>query len=357
MFLSSRRETSKIPQSRVELHVHLDGSLRHETIWELSKEKGLQLPGNGTFRDLQEAMVVKHPEDLWHFLQPFLLSTPCIAGDLPAIERVAYEFCEDKAKNGVLYAEARYSPHFLLAENGPSDINALCEVVRAVNRGHARGEESFHIKVRSILCTLVGANQASDVLELSQIFQNEGVVGIDMAAQATLDPGERIEVPDSGTEVEAFQAAAKLGIHRTVHAGETGSAEMVQRAIELYHAERIGHGYHVLEDDAVYTTVRARGIHLENCPWSSYLTGSVPLSTPKHPVVQFAEDEVNFSISTDDPMVTGHELQGDYDLVNYWGLSEAYLIRANLNAARSCFLPKEEKEELITELVRIYGLN
>jgi len=163
-------------------------------------------------------------------------------------------------------------------------------------------------------------------------------------------------VPDSGVEVEVFQSAANLGIHRTVHAGETGSAEMVKRAIELYHAERIGHGYHVLEDEAVYRTVLDQGIHLENCPWSSYLTGSVPLSTPKHPVVQFAEDEANFSISTDDPMVTGHELQGDYNLVHYWGLTEARLIRANLNAARSCFLPKEEKDELITQLQDIYGL-
>jgi len=353
MFLSCRQR--KIPQSRVELHVHLDGSLRHETIWELYKQKGLQLPGNGTFQDLREAMVVTHPIDLAHFLQPFLISTPCIAGDLSAIERVAYEFCEDKAKNGVLYVEARYSPHFLLAEGGPSDIAALSDVVRAINRGHARGEQSFNIKVRSILCTLVGLNQASDVLELSQIFQNEGVVGIDMASPAE-DIGEYIEVPDSGVEVEAFQSAANLGIHRTVHAGETGPAEMVRRAIELYHAERIGHGYHVLEDEAVYKTVLDQGIHLENCPWSSYLTGSVPLSTPIHPVVQFAEDGANFSISTDDPMVTGHELQGDYDLIHHWGLTEARLIRANLNAARSCFLPKEEKDELITQLESIYGL-
>lgn len=354
MFPSSWHRTNKIPQSRVELHVHLDGSLRHETIWELHKEKGIQLPGNGTFQDLKDVMVIRHPEDLRCFLKPFLISTPCIAGDLSAIERVAYEFCEDKAKNGALYVEVRYSPHFLLAESGPSDIEALSEVVRAVNRGLARGKTSFNIKVRSILCTLVGQKQAPDVLRLSQIFQNEGVVGIDMASPAY--SSEHIEVPDSGPEMEAFQLAANLGIHRTVHAGETGSAEMVKRAIELYHADRIGHGYHVLEDEAVYRTVLDKGIHLENCPWSSYLTGSVPLSTPKHPMVQFAEDEANFSINTDDPMVTGYELQDDYDLVRYWGLTEACLIRANLNAAHSCFLPNEEKAELITELERIYGL-
>ncbi|XP_069701887.1 adenosine deaminase-like isoform X3 [Periplaneta americana] len=329
MIPTKRGMISKIPQSRIELHVHLDGSIRHETIWELSKTKGLRLPGNGTFQDLQTAMVIRDPKNLHHFLQPFLISSPCLVGDLCAIERIAYEFCEDKAKNGVLYVEARYSPHLMFAKGEPCDIEAVSKVIQAVNRGHARGEAEFHIKVRSILCTLVGTNKALEVLQLCQKFRNEGVVGIDMAAPATVDPKHYVEVPEKGIEVKAFQKAAKLDIHRTVHAGESGSAEMVKRAIEIYKAERIGHGYHVLDNKAVYETVRKQGIHLENCPWSSYLTGSVPLAISKHPVVQFAEDRVNFSISTDDPMVTGYELQDDYDLVHkYWGLTEAHLIRA-----------------------------
>lgn len=358
MFPLKKTMTSKIPQSRVELHVHLDGSLRHETIWELAKVKGLPLPGNGTFQDLQEAMIITQPKDLHQFLQPFLISTPCIVGDLSAIERIAYEFCEDKARNGVIYVEARYCPHFLVAEGGPSDVEALSEIVKAVNRGFARGKAAFHIKVQSILCTLVGTNKALEVLQLCENFRNDGVVAIDMASPCTTAATEHTEVPDTGIEVEAFKKAATLGIHRTVHAGESGSAEMVKRAIEIYKAERIGHGYHVLEDDEVYQTVLQDRIHLENCPWSSYLTGSVPLSTPKHPVVQFAEDRANFSISTDDPMVTGKELQGDYDLAtNCWGLTEAHFLRANLNAARSCFLPKAEKQELIAELMEVYGLD
>ncbi|KAJ4427171.1 hypothetical protein ANN_24787, partial [Periplaneta americana] len=347
-------------------------------------------------------------------------------GDLCAIERIAYEFCEDKAKNGVLYVEARYSPHLMFAKGEPCDIEAVSKVIQAVNRGHARGEAEFHIKVRSILCTLVGTNKALEVLQLCQKFRNEGVVGIDMAAPATVDPNimvsvhsikkttgfllnrrklehKTVEVPEKGIEVKAFQKAAKLDIHRTVHAGESGSAEMVKRAIEIYKAERIGHGYHVLDNKAVYETVRKQGIHLENCPWSSYLTGSVPLAISKHPVVQFAEDRVNFSISTDDPMVTGYELQDDYDLVHkYWGLTEAHLIRApgqqdgfkirtlnvvhekkepllecfqtimesetsnitineasslNLNAARSSFLSQAEKQDLVKNLKEIYGLD
>ncbi|KAJ9582719.1 hypothetical protein L9F63_022938, partial [Diploptera punctata] len=76
---SNKGMLKSIPQSRVELHVHLDGSLRHETIWELAKAKNLRLPGNGTFKELQDAMVIRDPKDLFHFLKPFLISTPCIA--------------------------------------------------------------------------------------------------------------------------------------------------------------------------------------------------------------------------------------------------------------------------------------
>ncbi|KAJ9585088.1 hypothetical protein L9F63_020566 [Diploptera punctata] len=165
-----------------------------------------------------------------------------------------------------------------------------------------------------------------------------------------------VEVPDKGEELTVFEEAYKKGIHRTVHAGESGPAEMVRRAVELYHAERIGHGYHVLQDKSIYETVKKQNIHLENCPWSSYLTGSIPLSEAKHPIVQFAEDGANFSISTDDPSVTGYNLQGDYELVNnYFRLTEAHLVKANLNAAKSCFLPEDEKKKLVSDLEEIYG--
>ncbi|PSN57375.1 Adenosine deaminase [Blattella germanica] len=303
-------------------------------------------------------MIVRHPQNLWYFLQPFLISTPCVAGDLTALERIAYEFCEDKAKNGVIYVEARYSPHLLLSKDGPGDMQALSQIVRAINQGFARGEAKFNIKVKSILCTLVGMTDAGEVLQLCDNFRNEGVVAMDMAATATMDPEHHIEVPLSGPEYDAFQEAYQLGIHRTIHAGESGTSEMVKRAVELYHAERIGHGYHVVDDKSIYDLVKQRGIHLENCPWSSYLTGSIPLSIKKHPIVQFAEDGVNFSLSTDDPTVTGYDLQDDYELAyNYFGLSEAHLIRANFNAARSSFLPDSEKQELIGRLKTLYGLD
>ncbi|CAG2066898.1 unnamed protein product, partial [Timema podura] len=238
------------------------------------------------------------------------------SGDLDSIERVAYEFCEDEARNGVIYVEARYSPHFLLPSDVPKTYEALCEVIKAVNRGFKRGENDFKVKARQIICALVGANMIRDVLRLCEQFRDEGVVGLDTAAMSTSDLSEygqnswlqiqksrvqslelpkcvceavgleREEVSLGVDEVLVYQEASRLGIHRTVHAGEIGSAEMVKRAVEEYNSERIGHGYNVLSDPAVYDMCQKKDIHFETCPWSSLLTGAVPLGVNKHPIVR-----------------------------------------------------------------------
>ncbi|XP_063222381.1 adenosine deaminase-like isoform X2 [Bacillus rossius redtenbacheri] len=329
----------------------LFGSLQ---MWTASRKKGLSLAGCETLQDLRDMCVISTPKDLQHFLSPFRLFIPTIVGDLQAIERIAYEFCEDEARNGVTYVEARYSPHFLLPLDVPPTFEALCEVVRAVDRGFARGENDHRVKARHVLCTLVGADMARDVLKLCEHFRGEGVVGIDMAALAKEDFSTYEEVKEECDEVQIFQEARRLGIHRTVHAGESGPAEMVRRALEIYGAERIGHGYHVLDDLQLYSKCLKEKTHLETCPISSFLTGSVPLSVEKHPVVRFAEDDANYSISTDDPTITGAYLQENYDLLWRWGMSEAHFTRANLNAAESCFLPEHEKRQLVKQLKNIF---
>ncbi|KAK6629944.1 hypothetical protein RUM43_003765 [Polyplax serrata] len=343
-----------IPKTRIELHVHLDGSMRHETVWELLKMKNMKLPGNGTLRDLKKALTVRNPSDLGHFLAPFGIFLPAVQDDMTAIERIAYEFCEDKANQNVLYVEARYSPHaFLTPKN--TNKKTLGEVIAAVYKGFTRGQRDFNIEVRSILCTLIGNNTAGEVLELYQQHTDKGLVGLDIAALFS-ETKNMDEVPLKTEEARVFQEAKKLGIHRTIHAAERGPAEMARRAIEIYHAERIGHGYRVLEDEKVYKACLARNIHFECCPWSSFLTGSVPLGVRKHPIAVFADDNANFSVNTDDPTVTGYDLSDDYTLTTKWNFTEGVLLRANLNAASSCFLPECEKRNLIRNLKRNLGL-
>ena len=125
-------------------------------------------------------------------------------------------------------------------------------------------------------------------------------------------------------------------------------------------AERIGHGYHALDDPAVYERCRKENVHFEVCPTSSIMTGAVSVgdaSSLRHPVIRFAQDNVNFSISTDDPTVTGTYLQHEIELVRSWGLTETHLTRSMFNAARSSFLPEDEKKDLLKDLRRVYSID
>ncbi|GIY09182.1 adenosine deaminase [Caerostris darwini] len=337
-------DSSKVPKHRVELHVHLDGAARPETLWEIAQSKGIDL-GN-SLEDFRSACTTKQPLDLCNFLAPFGLFLPVIAGDAKALERIAFEFCEDAALQHVLYTEARYSPHLL-----SSSTLTPSQVVESINRGLAEGAARFGVTVRTLLCCIRGKpGWSKEIVQLCDQFRNKGVVGIDIA-------GDTQAVVDTSKEdVEAFQLARELGIHRTVHAGEDGPAEQVRFALNHLHAERIGHGYHLVDDDALYQQCLKLDLHFETCPISSFLTGSATNKYKKHPIARFAEDGANFSVSRDDPTIIQKGLHEDYALLKDMGLTEVHLVRANFNAARSSFLPEDEKKLLLQELGRAYGV-
>ncbi|KAL9962813.1 hypothetical protein ACROYT_G031956 [Oculina patagonica] len=347
----------KVPKSKVELHVHLDGAVRIQTIIDLAKKKHFKLPAYDEehLQDLVSVSLDK-PLSLRGFLGCFHIFLPVIVDDTAAVERIAYEFCEDQSSSGVMYFEVRYSPHLLcttdadqLEENGVSPR----DIVEAVNRGLKKGERDFGVIARSILCCMRHAPDWSlEILSLCQEFANDGVVGIDLAGDESLG-----EIPAMKGHVFAFKEARRLNIHRTVHAGEAAPAASVKEALDILHAERIGHGYHVLEDIALYKRVIDEGIHLEVCPTSSILTGAVKPCFKSHPLKRFVEDGANFSINSDDPLICQTKIDLEQGVAfNQIGLSPAELTRATFNAARAAFLPENEKQELIDRLKLVHGI-
>ncbi|XP_065283953.1 adenosine deaminase-like isoform X2 [Dermacentor albipictus] len=308
-------DPSKIPRTRVELHLHLDGSVRLETIWELAHKKKIDL-GCSSIAALRWRLQKVESSSLKDFLDRFSIFMPTIVGDLVAIERIAYELCEDQAREGVAYFEARYSPH-LLASKEKCVTPAL--VVQAVSRGLQRGEHDFRIKARSILTSVWGNDEWTiDCLKLCEEHNCIGVVGIDIAKDEVQTPGY------TAVEAQVFQRAKQVGVPRTAHAGESGTYSTVRDAIVNLNCDRVGHGYRVFQDP----------------------TGET-----------FAEDNVNFSINKDDSTITGSTLDLEYAFLKELGLTEAHIIRANINAARSCFLPHSEKEDLLQHLFREYGIS
>lgn len=333
-------------KDKIELHVHLDGSVRLETILDLAKQRGIKLPADNV-RDLAPYCQATNTKNLTEFLACFAVFTPTFIGDIPSIERISYEFCEDSAREGILYSEVRYSPHLLTG-----DVLSNNQVVEAVNRGLARGMKDFGITVRSILCCMRHMpGWSMEVLDLCSQYKDAGVVGIDLAGDEVA-----FSRPTHGDHIAAFQKAKELGVHRTVHAGENGPAANVKEAIEDMFAERIGHGYHTLDDPAVLQLALDLHIHFEVCPHSSVVTGSVDKDPTKHPLIKMCQCGASFSISTDDTTLTGLPLSEDYKLVTEgMKLTRTDIAKSNLNAAEAAFLPESEKTSLVAQIRSAYS--
>lgn len=351
-------QTPVFDKPKVELHVHLDGAIKPETILYYGRLRGVPLPAD-TAEKLQEIVGMDKPLSLPEFLEKFNYYMPAIAGSREAIKRIAYEFVEMKAKEGVVYVEVRYSPHLLanskvepIPWNQAEGDLTPDEVVALVSQGLQEGERDFGVKVRSILCCMRHQpNWSLEVVELCKKYKQQTVVAVDLAGDETLQgsslyPGH----------MKAYEEAVKSGIHRTVHAGEVGSAEVVKEAVDVLKTERVGHGYHTVEDEALYNRLRQENMHFEVCPWSSYLTGAWKPGT-EHAVIRFKNDKANYSLNTDDPLIFKSNLDTDYKMTkNDMGFTEEEFKRLNINAAKSSFLPEHEKRELLDLLYKAYGM-
>lgn len=320
-------------KTKVELHVHMDGAIRVETFLDVARRRGIELPTRAP-EGLRRYVQVPHDcRSLTRFLETFNFFLP-IVSDPEAVERIAYEMCEDEARAGVRYFEARFSPHVLM-----TDIFRPAEVVERALAGLEKGQARFGVKARAILCCMRHRPDWSmETVDLALRYRDEGVAGIDLAGDETHFPGE--------PHAPAFRKARDSSMPATVHAGEAGPAENVREALDVLLAQRIGHGYHVVEDPEIYARVRRDRVHLECCVTSSLQTGSVA-SLSEHPVRRFIRDGVNFSLNTDDPGVSGIDLDHEFRVATEdLGLTAAQLRTITFNAVESAFLPAEERAQL-----------
>lgn len=333
---------------KVELHVHLDGAVRPQTIIDVAKERGMldDLPHKNV-EELNRDVILTEPCNLTRLLQSFDYFIPILRGYKPAVNRIAYEFCEDCYRHKIRYVEVRYCPTLLATD----DLTAR-DVVLAVNEGLQQGMKKFDITVKTILCCMTHEKEkAQIILELCKEFKDAGVVAIDNAGEE-FEPG----TPHEHCPLkQVFREAAEHGIHRTVHAGESGTFEAVQEALDDMLAERIGHGYHCVDDPDLYRRVLKDQVHLETCPISSILTKACSSDIQQHPLKKFVRDGASYSINTDDPVVLGNSITDDYKHAQDMGLSDKDIIRGIFHAARACFASDEEKKKLLADLEEVYG--
>ena len=320
---------------KVDLHRHLEGSLRLETLAEIASEHGIDLPSYNIEQLRPYVQFTDEEPDFHRFLEKFKLLKRFYT-TREAVKRVAYEAVIDAAADNVKYLELRFNPAALAyAQNYPlHEVTEL--VIEAVNQ--AQVETGIWVR---LLCTAVrheSYDLASQVIDVAIAYRDQGIVGVDLA-------GDEVHYPATPF-APLFKRAAEHGLGITIHAGEAGRAANVREAVEVLHAQRIGHGISAIEDSSVVQLLRQRNVTLEICPTSNLQTGAVD-NFGLHPLRDLYVLGVNVTINTDDPSISDTTLTDEYMVaVLGLGVSLRDLRQCTRNSIRAAFLPPAERQQL-----------
>ena len=320
---------------KTDLHVHLDGSLREQTILELAQEQGVELPGHDV-PSLRDAMHAgENTGSLVKYLEAFDITLRVLQTE-SALYRVAYELAEDAAAENVRYMEVRYSPMLHVREG-----LRLTEVVETVLRGLHDAGLDRGIESKLILCGIRNISPASslEMAELVVAYKGRGVVGFDLA-------GAEYDYPAKDHQ-EAFALVRRNNINVTIHAGEAYGPPSIAQALHDCGAHRIGHGCRLREDGDLLHYVVDHRIPLECCPSSNVQTGAIK-SLPTHPLRLYKNLGARVTINTDNRLITDTTVSKELWLAHTQiQMSVNDIKQIILNGFKSAFLPFHEKQRYL----------
>jgi len=325
--------------AKVELHRHLEGSLRLATIKEIAQQHALTVPDS--IVDLSGLVQVQDADPLTfnNFLEKFR-TLRLFYRSPEVIRRVTSEAVEDAARDNVRYLELRFTP---VALSRMEDF-PMREVMDWVITSTQEAAKQYGIKVN--LLASVNRHESPELAEqvaaLAVDSMSRGVVGLDLA-------GNEAEF-DCKPFIGIFKEARQAGLRLSVHAGEWGPADNVRRAIEQIDTDRIGHGVRVMQDPSVVALARERGVTFEVCVTSNYQSGVVP-SLMEHPLPSMIEAGLDVTINTDDPSISRITLSREYQAVcEDLKVPMDVLKERVVAAARAAFLPPQERDTMVTAL-------
>lgn len=320
----------------VELHRHLDGNLRIDTVIDLARRHRVELPG-WTREELRPHVQVIDPTpDLLGFLAKFDVLRRVMV-DLDAVARIARENVEDAAAEGIDHIELRFSPAFI-ADFYELSPQAVAETICAAV-AEASARLPVTVKLIGIVSRTYGPERAWVEVEAALACRALGVVALDLAGDEAGYPGELF--------VEHFRRARDGGLRVVAHAGEAAGAESVRQALDGLGAERIGHGVRSVEDPALVERLAEAGVPLEVCPTSNVQTSTVA-SYRAHPLGRLLAAGVLATLNTDDPSISGIDLPHEYRIAaTELGLDAAALATLQRNALAAAFLDDGETSELL----------
>jgi len=319
----------------IDLHRHLDGNVRLQTILDLGRQHNLPLPAD-TVEGMRPYVQVTEPTpSVMTFIAKFEWMSRVLV-DYEACRRIAYENVEDAHREGIDYIELRFSPWFMAETHALAPQGVVEAVLDGVQSGKI--ESGMQVKILGILSRTYGPDIAMKELEAMLPFADH-IVGLDLAGDEANFPAELFE--------RHFERAREVGWKATVHAGEAAGTESVWQSIKILGAQRIGHGLAIVKDPALMDYLFERQIGIEANLTSNVQTSSV-IDYESHPLKTFLENGLCASINSDDPGISGIDLRYEYEVAApKAGLTDAQIRQAQLNAVESAFLTPREKQSLV----------
>jgi adenosine deaminase len=320
---------------KAEIHLHLEGASRTQTLIDIAREHQLALPSFDPVELDKHVKVVEQMRDLNAVLEAFAIFQNSITSP-QVVERIAWELFEDSARQNIKLLEVRFSPDWAF-HGHDLDWDACLEgLLRAAER--AERELGMAVGYIAITSRSMGPKSCVKTVDWA-IRHRRDILGIDLADSEDMYPIREF--------VKPVMKAREVGLKVTVHSGENTPASAVVETIHAVSPDRIGHGIHIIDDPSAVELVKARGVTLEVNPWSNYLTNSVP-SIEEHPLKRLFDLGVKVTINSDDPEVLETNLNNEYRIAHeILGMSLKEIAVCNRYAVEASFLPKEKKQAVL----------
>lgn len=319
---------------KTEIHIHLEGSIRTQTILDVAREYKLDLPSYNVHELDKHVKVYDQMRDLAAVLEAFAIFQNSITSP-QVVERIAWELFEDAARQNIRLLEVRFSPDWAFRGH---QLN-WDECLDALLRARERAQRELDMAIGYIAITSRSLGPASCIATVNWAIQHrEHIVGVDLADAEDMYPIRDFAKP--------VLKAKEAGLKVTVHSGENTPASAVMETIQTVQPDRIGHGIHIIEDMNAVEFVKERGITLEVNPWSNYLTNSVR-TIEEHPLKRLFDLGVKVTINSDDPEVLETNLNNEYRIAHeILGMSIEDIMVCNQYAYEASFLLEAEKNRI-----------
>ena len=319
---------------KTEIHCHLEGAIRTQTIMDVARAQDLVLPAY-TVADLNPHIkIYNQMQDLETVLKAFAIFQNSITSP-EVVERIAWELFEDSARQNIKLFEVRFSPDWAFRGHHLDWDACLDGLLRAKRRA----EQAFDMAIGYIAITSrsLGPESCARTIDWA-IRHRDHIVGVDLADSERDFPLQAF--------LESIQRAKDAGLKVTIHTGEDTPPTYIRETIELAQPDRIGHGIHAIEDPELVELIKDRGITLEVNPWSNYLTNSVR-TIQEHPLKKLFDLGVRVTINSDDPEVLETNLNNEYCIAyEVLGMSLDEIAQCNRYAYEASFIPEAEKRRI-----------